>query len=712
MSHQLIREATMNLLQAAAICVTAFVGAAVAQATDPESAFYSDNDLAMTKMMSAMHTMPSGNVDKDFVAMMTPHHQGAIDMAQAEIHYGSNEQLRRLAQEIVVTQQQEIAAMKLAVSDVRDAAGRETPGREVSTRETPTREAPKREAPGDAAPVRKATVRDAPDPASDIPVSHRDRVYAAEQFSNTVSVTDPVDNRLLGVIRLGDPAPGNLSPLYRGQLLVHGMGFSPDHKTIAVVSIGSNSVAFIDTATNAVKHITYVGRSPHEAFFTPDGKELWVAVRGENYISVLDAKTYAETLRITVPGGPGMQIFSPDGKYGYVCSSFNPETVVITVADHQIVGHVTQPSPFCPNIAATPDGKQVWFTLKDVGKVVVFDARPPFAIVKTIDTGPITNHVNFAHNSKGLFAYVTVGGLNQVQVFRTSDFSKVATISVGKLPHGLWPSGDGTRMYVGIENEDRLTAIDTLTNTVIANVPIGQAAQAVNYVSNAVPEGDGMQGLQPLGAAGQSAQLTLSAAGTQALNGGTSAAGAGAANAQASSGEPSASTGRPNGTTRVAKPNARADAAGAGAVGAAGTAHAAGAVSAQASSGEPSASTERPNGTTRVAKPNAGAASAGGSAPTSVSLFDQGLLQVLQASVTGLEPKHPYVLALASEKNGTGNVQPLAAFNTNPAGAAIVNALGPIRQVVRGEQSAPRRYLVIAPGTPDSMGAPVQIQTE
>src|SRR5215471_4647878 len=98
--------------------------------------------------------------------------------------------------------------------------------------------------------------------APDIPLSSRDRVYAAEQFSNTVSVTDPVSNKLLGVIRLGDPQPANLSPLYRGQVLVHGMGFSPDHRTLAVVSIGSNSVAFIDTATNAIEHITYVGRSP------------------------------------------------------------------------------------------------------------------------------------------------------------------------------------------------------------------------------------------------------------------------------------------------------------------------------------------------------------------------------------------------------------------------------------------------------------------
>src|ERR1700744_3799854 len=130
--------------------------------------------------------------------------------------------------------------------------------------------------------------------AADIPISHHDRFYAAEQFSNTVSVSDPVDNKLLGVIRLGDPQPANFSPLYKGQVLVHGMGYSPDHRTLAIVSIGSNAVTFVDTATNAVKHTTYVGRSPHEAFFTPDGKEVWVTVRGENYVSVLDAKTFEE----------------------------------------------------------------------------------------------------------------------------------------------------------------------------------------------------------------------------------------------------------------------------------------------------------------------------------------------------------------------------------------------------------------------------------
>jgi hypothetical protein len=97
---------------------------------------------------------------------------------------------------------------------------------------------------------------------------------------------------------------------------------------------------------------------------------------------------------------------------------------------------------------------------------------------------------------------------------------------------------------------------------------------------------------------------------------------------------------------------------------------------------------------------------------TSVALFDQGLAQVLQAAVTGLEPKQPYVLALATRANGGGGgvLEPLAAFTTNPAGAAIVNAVGPIRQIVRGAARIPRRYLVIVSGTPGQLGARVQVQ--
>jgi YVTN family beta-propeller protein len=349
----------------------------------------------------------------------------------------------------------------------------------------------------------------------DISISSRDRVYTADQTSNTVSVIDPAENKLLGVIRLGDPVPGALSPLYRGQLLVHGLGFSPDSKTLAVVSVGSNSVTLIDTATNKVKGVVYVGRSPHEPFFTTNGRELWVSVRGENYVSVIDPAQMKETQRIEVANGPGMTMFGPDGKYAFVCSSFTPELAVIDVASHKIVKRLPQVSPFSPNIAVSPEGDEVWITLKDAGKVQVFSAKPPFAQKAVIDTGPITNHVNFVNNRNGKFAYVTVGGANEVKAFRRGEAPElVATISVGELPHGIWPSGDGSRVYVALENGEHCVTIDTVTNKVIANIPIGQTTQALVYVPNAVPSGPGTENLMPLGAAANTARLHLGSGGS------------------------------------------------------------------------------------------------------------------------------------------------------------------------------------------------------
>jgi YVTN family beta-propeller protein len=351
---------------------------------------------------------------------------------------------------------------------------------------------------------------------TDVPVSAHDRVYAADQTSNTVSVIDPSTNKLLGVIRLGDPVPGALSALYRGQLLVHGLGYSPDSKTLAVVAVGSNSVTLIDTATNKIKGVIYVGRSPHEAFFTPDGRELWVTVRGENYVSVIDPVAMKETRRIELANGPGMTVFGPDGKYGFVCSSFTPELAVIDVASHDVIKRLVQGSPFCPNIAVSPENDEVWLTLKDVGKTQVFSAKPPFEQQALFETGPISNHVNFVNNRNGKFAYITIGGTNEVKVFRRGGATPelVATIPVGSLPHGIWPSGDGSRVYVALENDGMAAAIDTVSNKVIANIPIGQTTQALVYVPNAVPEGAGTDNLTPLGLAVNTARLRLKPAGS------------------------------------------------------------------------------------------------------------------------------------------------------------------------------------------------------
>jgi YVTN family beta-propeller protein len=166
-----------------------------------------------------------------------------------------------------------------------------------------------------------------------------------------------------------------------------------------------------------------------------------------------------------------------------------------------------------------------------------------------------------------------------------------------------------------LENADALAAIDTLTNKVIATIPIGQAPQAVVYVPGAVPAGDGTTGLQPLGLAGETAHFVLSRDGKR-----------------------------------------------------------------------------------------------GKDAATSVALFDQGLVQILQAAVTGLKPKKPYILALARRPDGSGMLEPLSAFMTNPAGSAVVSGTGPIRQILLSDRKGERRYLVIAEGTAAEPGPVVQRQ--
>jgi YVTN family beta-propeller protein len=436
----------------------------------------------------------------------------------------------------------------------------------------------------------------------DVAISSHDRVYAADQTSNTVSVIDPASNTLVGVIRLGDPVPGALSPLYRGALLVHGLGFSPDSKTLAVVSVASNSVTLINTATNKVKGTVYVGRSPHEAFFTPDGRELWVTVRGENYISIIDPSLMKETGRIELANGPGMTMFGPDGKYGFACSSFTPELAVVDVASHQVINRLPQASPFCPNIAVSPENDEVWITLKDVGKVQIYNAKPPFRQIALLDTGPITNHVNFVNNRNGKFAYVTIGGANQVKVFRRGTPPElVATIPVGDLPHGLWPSGDGFRVYVALENGSAVVVIDALTNKVIASIPIGQTTQALVYVPNAVPDGPGSEGLSPLGEAGKQAHLHLEA-----------------------------------GSTDLPKASA------------------------------------------------------------SVAVNSLGLLDLIEIASAGLAPKSQYQVYLAESSHAPfGKLEALAILKTNPDGAGIVQAIGPLKTLMLQSAAASQRFIVV-----------------
>jgi hypothetical protein len=299
-----------------------------------------------------------------------------------------------------------------------------------------------------------------------------------------------------------------------------------------------------------------------------------------------------------------MTMFGPDGKYAFVCSSFTPELAVVDVASHKIVKRLPQVSPFSPNIAVTPENDEVWITLKDVGKVQIYSAKPPFEQKAVLDTGPITNHVNFANNRNGKFAYVTIGGANELKAFRRGTTPElIATIPVGELPHGIWPSGDGSRVYVALENGEHCVGIDTVSNKIIATTPIGQTTQALVYVPNAVPTGSGTENLMPLGVAANTACLHLEAGGT-------------------------------------ALPDAQA----------------------------------------------------------SVAVNSLGLLDLVQIAAKGLAPKESYQVYLAESNNSPfGKLEPLAVLKTNPDGAGIVQAIGPLKVLAGNDpnSSASQRFLIV-----------------
>jgi len=191
-----------------------------------------------------------------------------------------------------------------------------------------------------------------------------------------------------------------------------------------------------------------------------------------------------------------------------------------------------------------------------------------------------------------------------VKVFRRGSTPElIATIPVGDLPHGIWPSGDGSRVYVALENGEHCIAIDTLTNKVTAEIPIGQTTQALVYVPNAVANGSGTENLMPLGLAANTARLHLDPSGT-------------------------------------AFPNAQA----------------------------------------------------------SVAVNSLGLLDLVQIAATGLSPKTQYQVYLTdTNQEPFGKLEPLAVLKTNPDGAGIVQAIGPLKTLATNDpnSSASKRFLIV-----------------
>ena len=365
-----------------------------------------------------------------------------------------------------------------------------------------------------ASPSPQPAVTQAPALPGAQPISANDRVYTADQDSNTVSVINPKTDTVLGTIPLGkvrmDTNADVLGAMYDGQIDVHGLGFSRDGRYLDVIDVTTNAAHVIDTASNKVLRTIYLGRATHEGFFSPDGNYLWVAERGQDTVAVIDWRANRVVDRIVSEDGPSKVVFSPDGRLAYVNHLRADALDVIDVASRRIIERVPIPGQAggSSDEGISPDGKEVWLGMPTNGyTTAVFNVRT-HRVEAVLNTGPRTNHPNFVTVGGVDYAYMTVGDLNQTLVYRRSATGGPPTLvkrihNHGAGPHGIWPSPDNTRIYVALQYSDALDVIDTKTMGVTKHLRIGQSPMALVYVARTGAGSTANLSRQGLGAGNQ-----------------------------------------------------------------------------------------------------------------------------------------------------------------------------------------------------------------
>jgi YVTN family beta-propeller protein len=342
------------------------------------------------------------------------------------------------------------------------------------------------------------------------PISADDRVYTADQDSNTVTVINPKTDTVLGTLALGKPRMDTdadiLGAMYNGQIDVHGLGFSRDGRYLDVIDVTTNAAQVIDTATNQVVRTIYLGRAPHEGFFSPDGNQLWVAERGQDTVAVIDWRHARVIARIHSEDGPSKVVFSPDGRLAYVNHLRAYSFDVIDVATLKIIRHVAIPhiAGGSSDEAVSPDGKEIWLGMPTNGRSVAIVNARTYKVEAVLNSGPRTNHPNFVTVDGVNYAYLTVGDLGETLVYRRSATGGPPTLvkrihDHGLGPHGIWPSPDNTRVYVALQYSDAVDVIDTRSMKVIDTMLVGQSPMALVYVARCSPGSTAHLGRQGLG---------------------------------------------------------------------------------------------------------------------------------------------------------------------------------------------------------------------
>lgn len=311
---------------------------------------------------------------------------------------------------------------------------------------------------------------------------YKDFVYVANERSNSISVIDPVSNKVIKTILIGDKDIHR--PLYAGHIDPHGVIASPEGQMVLITARGSSSLVFIDTENHEVMgYVTTSGREPHACTFTPDGRLVWVTIRGARQIDVFDRGSRKIIAQVPTHEGAGMVAFGADPRYAFVSYHKKDVVSIVDTYNYSIVKNIPVPGKFSPFLMASmKDPQNIWVIHKDVNKVSVINSKT-LQISGTVDVGNKPNHVAFIHKGGIEYAYITIAKDNRIDVIEVDDTPRFAkSIPVGIEPHGIWSNPEMTRIYVGHEVSNEVWVIDVTTNMVLEKIPVGEKPIDVVYV--------------------------------------------------------------------------------------------------------------------------------------------------------------------------------------------------------------------------------------
>lgn len=316
-----------------------------------------------------------------------------------------------------------------------------------------------------------------------------DRVYTADEVSNTVSVIDPQADSLVGVYELGFPRPFSHASFVsnRTQINVHGIEVSPDKRLVAVTSNITGTVVVLETQTWKISSVHSVGRSPHASNFTPDGKELWVSVRGEDHINIIDMNKGVTKQKLKVQHSPSFTAMMKTKPYAFISNCSSNVLEVYNWRTKSLIKKIAIQDNFSPVSALSPDEKELWLIQKTVGAVVRIDTEK-LEVIEQIDTGHYTQHPTFLKLKGKVYGLATVGGENKVVAYELTKpkATLFKSVQVEGVPHSLVASADGTKIFVALEHGDKVLVVETNDFKVQKSIQIGRSPQAMTYVQNVV----------------------------------------------------------------------------------------------------------------------------------------------------------------------------------------------------------------------------------